>query len=481
MGLPGHKAARELADQALSRAAGANLTPGNRIRLLKDGAENYPAWIAAIKSAIRWIHFETYIIHEDRIGRQFAELLCAKAQEGVSVRLIYDWMGSFGTASNSFWQRLAQAGVEVRCYNPPSLDSPFGWLSRDHRKMIAVDGVVAYLGGLCVGQPWMGIAERKIAPWRDTGVEIEGPAVADIECAFADSWASIGDPLDSHELPAAADLRPAGEAALRVLATVPNTTEVYRIDHLITTLAQHSVWLADAYFLGTGAYVQALQAAARSGVDVRLLVPGSNDVMVMRAISRAGLRPLLEAGVRVFEWNGSMMHAKTAVVDSHWSRVGSTNLNLASWLANRELDVLVEDEDFGRQMEEAYVEDLSNSTEIVLDKRRRHPHPTSKPPARRYRQKRAGSARRTAVGVIRLSHSLGAALSNRRELGPAEAVIILWGAALLAFLAAIAFFWPRSVAFPLAILCLWTAVSLAVRAFKLRFPRRKRGRHSSSP
>ncbi|MGH9454512.1 MAG: phospholipase D-like domain-containing protein, partial [Terriglobia bacterium] len=144
------------------------------MRILKDARENYPAWIEAIRSAKSKVLFENYIIHEDDVGRQFTSLLAAKAREGIQVRLIYDWMGSRRWTSRSFWRGLQEAGVEVRCFNPPRLDSPLGWLSRDHRKMVSVDGRVGFISGVCVDRRWLGSPERKIDPWRDTGVEIEG-------------------------------------------------------------------------------------------------------------------------------------------------------------------------------------------------------------------------------------------------------------------------------------------------------------------
>src|SRR5262245_16620046 len=142
---------RAFADKAFSRAAGAPLVEGNRVRLLTDAEENYPAWLEAIAAARQTVHFESYIIHEDALGRRFAEAPIAKAREGVRVRLIYDWLGGLGKASRRFWRMLRAGGVEVRCYNPPRLDSAFGWVSRDHRKMLAVDGVVGFVTGLCVG------------------------------------------------------------------------------------------------------------------------------------------------------------------------------------------------------------------------------------------------------------------------------------------------------------------------------------------
>ena len=158
---------------------------------------------------------------------------------------------------------------------------------------------------------------------------------------------------------------------VRIVASVPATAGMLRLDQLVAALARKRLWLTDAYYAGTTTYVQALRAAAKDGVDVRLLVPNGTDIPLLRPLSRAGYRPLLEAGVRVFEWNGTMLHAKTAVADGHWARVGSTNLNIASWFGNCELDAVVEDESFAREMEEMYLEDLANATEVVLDEKRK--------------------------------------------------------------------------------------------------------------
>jgi cardiolipin synthase len=462
---------RHLEDQALSRAVGADLVPGNHVRLLKDASENYPAWMEAIQSARKWIHFETYIIHEDEVGNEFSDLLIRKAREGVSVRLIYDWVGSLGNASRRFWKNLSEGGVDVRCFNPLSLDSPLGWITRDHRKLITVDGRIAYISGLCVGQRWLGYPNKGIEGWRDTGVEIVGPTLGAIERAFADAWAATGDPLDASEIDIE-EAEQAGRTSLRIVATVPSVGNIYRLDLLMATLARHSIWLSDAYFVGTSAYVQALRSAAEAGVDVRLLVPGAYDVPVIRSLSRAGLRPLLEAGVRVFEWNGPMMHAKTAVVDGFRARVGSTNLNLTSWLGNWELDVVVEDEAFAQKMEEAYLEDIERSTEIVLHPRRRRVR-TAGQKVRNRKVRRIGATRGAAAGVMRIGRAVEAAITNRRHLGPAEAVIMLWGAAILMLIAVVSIFWPMVVIYPLAVFSTWLAGSLLIRAARLRFGKAK--------
>ena len=227
---------------------------------------------------------------------------------------------------------------------------------------------------------WEGIPEKGIDPWRDTGIEVRGPAVADIEQAFAQIWAMIGDPIPDRRIGRCREtLPPAGETALRIVASFPSMAGIFRLDQLVAALARKRLWLTDAYYAGMSAYVQALRTAATDGVDVRLLVPNGTDIPILRPLSRAGYRPLLEAGVRIFEWNGTMLHAKTAVADGRWARVGSTNLNIFSWLGNCELDVVVEDEYFrARDGDRCMSQDLENATEIVLDARQQVARPASR-------------------------------------------------------------------------------------------------------
>ena len=463
---------RRMVEQAYARATGSALITGNSVRLLRDAEENYPAWLEAIASARRTINFESFIIHDDEVGEEFAEALRAKAREGVRVRLVYDWLGAIGKTSRRFWRRLREAGVEVRGFNPPRLDEPFGWFNRDHRKMISVDGRIGFVMGLCVGHDWRGDPSKGIEPWRDTGVEIRGPALADLESAFARVWeTACGEKIPREDLPERDSIPEQGQTALRVIATEPNSVGLYRLEQLVAAGARRYLWLTDAYFVGTTMYVQALRAAAQDGVDVRLLVPSASDIPVVSALSRANYRALLGAGVRVFEWNGPMIHAKTAVVDGKWARVGSTNLNVASWMGNWELDVTVEDEEFAKQMEEMYCRDLENSTEIVISDRRRV-RPANAPEhwkgARRRRTSRKGSASRAAAGVIGVGSTVGAAITNRRVLGPAEARIMFMAAGLLFLLSIVAVKWPRGVTFPLAFIGTWVAIALFIRAWKLR-------------
>jgi cardiolipin synthase len=457
--------AQALADQAFSRAAGVPLVAGNSVRLLKDGRENYPAWLEAIRLAERTVHFENYYIRGDAVGDEFAAVLLAKAQEGVRVRLLYDWLGGLGKAPRKFWKQLRAGGVEVRCYNPPRLDSPLGWVNRDHRKMLAVDGRVGFVAGLCVGREWVGRPERGIPPWRDTGVEVRGPAVADIERAFEQTWGMAGGRIPEGDVLTSDEIVPTGNCTIRVLASVPNTASLYRLDQLVAAFARERLWLTDAYYSGTTSYVQALRAAAKAGVDVRLLVPGATDVPIMKLLSRSGYRPLLEAGVRIFEWNGSMVHAKTAVADGRWSRVGSTNLNVTGWLGNCELDVVVKSEDFARAMEEMYLDDLTNSTEVILGEKRRILAPGA--PRHPLTKRGAGSASRAAVGVVRIGKAVGAGVMNRRVLDPVEARLMVVAGLLLLTFAVLVALLPALLAYPSAAVAAWFAFALLVRAWKL--------------
>ena len=470
-GISGDDSGRDLIGRAFSRAAGAAPSYGNDVKLLLDSRENYPAWLAAIAGARHRILFESYMVESDEIGHEFAEALMQKARDGVRVCVLYDWLGSGG--SRSFWGDLRNAGIEVLCFNPPRIESPLGWLSRDHRKMIAIDGTIGFVSGLCISKQWVGDPARRLEPWRDTGVVIYGPAVVDLERAFMPLWhAAGGSPLEVSVIdPAMLAHVPHGQMRVRVIANAPSSAGTYRVDLLIASVAKKHLWLTDAYFVATAAYTQALRAAASDGVDVRLLVPGASDIPAISPLSRSGYRALLEAGVRVFEWNGTMLHAKCAVADGLWSRIGSTNLNFASWMSNYELDVAVEDRAFAELMAAQYERDLTHATEIVLTPRNRVRRTRTRrqigiesgvPVARRAI---SGSAGRAAAGAVSVGSALGAALTNRRQLGPAEAGLLAKMAALVLALAAVAIVWPRILAWPLAVFAAWLGIAWAVKAF----------------
>jgi len=477
---------RLLAEQAFSRAAGAPLIGGNQVDLLIDAEAAFEAWLAAIAGANATILFENYIFRDDALGRRFVEALAERARHGVQVYVVRDWLGCLGQSSDAFWEPLRAAGGQIRAYNPPRFASPLGWLSRDHRKLLVVDAEVAFVGGICVSGTWFGNPDKHIDPWRDTAVAVRGPAIVDFVHAFAEVWAQIGEPLPDEVATRAALAQPRGETDVRVVATMPNTAGLYRLDQLIASMARSNLWLTDAYFVGVAPYVQALIAAARDGVDVRLLVPGSSDIPAVGSLSRSGYRPLLEAGIRVFEWNGSMLHAKTAVADGRWARVGSSNLNLASWMGNCEIDVAIEDVAFAAAMQQQYERDLANATEIVLKmprrRRARRAEDASAGQAGGRSGVRAGSgggsSGRAAAGALRLANSIGAAITNRRALGPAESAPLLLGGIALVAGAVVAALWPRVLAWPLALFAAWSGASLLVRYAAARRAARRHGKGS---
>ncbi|TPG05909.1 cardiolipin synthase B [Rhodanobacter glycinis] len=459
---------RLLAEQALSRTAGAPLLNGNAVELLIDAAAHYDAWLTAIRGAQQRVLLENYIIRDDEVGRAFRDALVERAQSGVFVAVVTDWVGCLGQSRSSFWAPLRAAGGEVRVFNPPQLGQPFGWISRDHRKLLVVDGLLGFLSGVCISAKWLGDPSRDVPPWRDTGVALRGPAVAELEAAFAQSWSEIGAALRQF-VPLPEPATPAGNISLRLIATQPATAGMYRLDQLIASMARKTLWLTDAYFVGIAPYVQALVAAARDDVDVRLLVPGSSDIPAVANMSRSGYRPLLKAGIRVFEWNGSMLHAKTAVADGQWARVGSSNLNIASWLSNRELDVAVEDAGFAGQLAAQYERDLDNATEIVLAPRRHGSSERVRSSQERPRMRRGGgSSGRTAAGALRIANNVGAVLTNRRVLGDTSSGPLFIGTLTLAALAVIAILWPAWIGWPFGIVASWFALNLGIRAWRVR-------------
>lgn len=455
-----------LASWAFSRVADAQQSSGNDLRILCDGPETFAVWLQAIDRASATVHLENYIVQGDAIGEAFSEALINAQRRGVACRVLYDWLGCLTRTSRRFWRRLSDAGVHVRQYNPPHLGNPLRLISRDHRKVLCVDGTVAFTGGLCIGHDWVGDPARGVPPWRDTAVEIHGPAVAHVEAAFLDSWeVAIGPRLPPVLRPPAV-VPPAGDSDVSVIAGRPEAMGLYRLEQLVAEVAERSLWLTDGYFVATTGYVRALGGAALAGVDVRLLVPGSSNWPVVGALSKAAYRPLLQAGVRVFEWNGPMLHAKTAVADGCWTRIGSSNSNLASWVSNRELDVTIKDRALAGQMENIYLADLQRSTEVVLVKKRGKQKPVMAPDGPKSYGVRTMSGRLLS-GVIGVGSTLVALLSQRRNVQREEALVICTGGTVLVVLALIAFFVPRVISWTIALIAVWSGIGLFMKAWRL--------------
>jgi cardiolipin synthase len=465
-----------LAGNSFCRVAAARQFDGNEVRILCDGGENYPAWLTAISEARQSVDLENYLFREDDVGRRFFAALADAARRGVACRVIYDWLGCAGKSSRQFWRGLRDAGVEVRCYNPPRLGNPLMSVSRDHRKLLCIDTDLAFTGGLCIGDEWAGHPEQGVPAWRDTGLEIRGPAAAFLRQAFADSWLNAGEegPAGTPAMPE--NIENQGDVRLWVIAGLPDSMGLYRLEQLVAEIVERSLWLADAYFVATTAYVRALTDAVQAGVDVRLLVPSSGDVPLVGAISRSAYRPLLEGGVRVFEWNGPMMHAKTAVADGCWSRIGSSNSNLASWITNRELDITIHDLALAKQMEAIYLRDLENATEVVLSRGRPILGSISAPATARYRGKHAANKSRLLAGVIAFGGTVGATLARHRVLGASEARSIAVAGFVLLAVAVIALTESWLIDLPLAFIALWVGLTLLIRAGRIY-----RDHHKSNP
>src|SRR5829696_2239315 len=223
----------ERLDRALARASDAPLRGGNRLRLLKDGPNTYDDWLAEIARAKRWVHLENYIFRADEVGHRFAEALCEKAAGDVRVRVLYDWFGCLDTP-RAFWRRLRDAGVEVRAVNPLALGTPLGVVRRDHRKLLAVDGTYASTGGVCISEGWLVTSPETGLPYRDTAVGVRGPAVADLERAFAGTWSVAGGSLPEAERPDSESISAAGDEAVRVIVQEPRRMRTLRMLQLLT-------------------------------------------------------------------------------------------------------------------------------------------------------------------------------------------------------------------------------------------------------
>ena len=475
----GTESAEAIPWSEIERAADSPTIWGNEIGLQFEGTNTFSAWLDAIEAARRFVYFENYLVRDDDVGRRFRDALVSKAEEGVPVHLIYDWFGCWATP-RSFWKPLKKAGGRVRAFNGPkvALGNPFGALQRDHRKLVVVDGEIAHVSGMCIGVEWAGTPTA--APWRDTGLEIRGPAARSAALAFERLWNEIGDPLSLATPP---DEARTGGTPVWLIQGEPGRARVYRTLHLTSSRARETIWITDAYFVAPRSISEALAAAAQQGVDVRILVPAHNNWPIVGSMSRGGYRFLLERGVRIFEWQGPMIHAKTSVVDGVWCRVGSSNLNAASLMGNWELDVGVLDQDLGRQLQGLFLADLASCREIMLPGRTsiggrpvstavgmsaRSLDPRGTLPERIEEQLRSfgqSPARVTMASVVRASEVLGDALAGDRQLGREDRTVLGTASVAILLVAVLAALLPAVVGWTVAVVAGWFGVTAGVRAY----------------
>jgi len=358
------------------------LTKGNIVTLLIDGPATYAAMFKAIQNAKDHINLETFILEDDEIGHKFTNLLVQKRKEGVAVNIIYDSMGSI-TTPESFFQRLRDGGIQVVEFNPVNpLKAPGSLflVHPDHRKILIVDGKVAILGGINISNVYSSrLSGRKKAkgeplPWRDTDVQIEGPAVAEAQKLFLETWQKQKGPtLAGHNY--FPDQKEHGKALVRIVGSTPGTDN--RITFIVymaaITYAERSIHLTNAYFIPDDQTLDAFKDAARRGVDVKIILPATTDSSLVISAARYNYSGLLEAGVKIYERRNALLHAKTAVIDGVWSTVGSTNLDYWSLLSNDEVNAVVLDREFAIAMERMFVSDLAQSDPIQKDQWEKRP------------------------------------------------------------------------------------------------------------
>jgi len=363
---------------------GSPLILGNKVTLLQDGAATYPAMFAAIRGARDHINLESYIIEDDEIGQQFADLLLQQQGRGVQVNVIYDSFGGINTPK-TFFERLTQGGVAVLEFNPINpLATKTPWLinNRDHRKLLIVDGQTAFIGGINISSVYSsgsaarrsGNAADQNVAWRDTQIQIEGPVVGELQKLFMQTWEKQhGAPLAARDyFPA---LKTQGNEIVRAIGSTPDDPYSLMYLTLISAIgnAEKEVHLTNAYFVPDPQLRKSLTDAAGRGVDVRLILPSHSDSQVVFHAGRSHYAALLEGGVKLYERTGALLHSKTAVIDGVWSTVGSTNLDWRSFLDNDEINAVIIGREFGQKMQAMFATDLAASQAIDLESWQRRP------------------------------------------------------------------------------------------------------------
>ena len=362
----------------------APLTSDNKVTLLADEDTAYAAMFKAIQNAKDHINIETFFIEDDEVGHKFSELLRQKQAQGVQVNLIYDSLGSNKTPA-SFFKHLQDAGINViefHSTSPPGTSGPWLQLRFDHRKILIVDGTLAITGGINVSQGYsMKVPEGKkkkgndaSVTWRDTDVQIEGPAVAQLQKLFINTWQRRGGQKLSQRsyLP---QPKEEGNILVRIVANSPGEyrRKTYVMYVSAITFARHSVHLTTAYFVPDSQIMRALTDAAKRGIDVKIVLPSISDSPMAVGAGRSYYSRLLKAGVKIYEYRKTVLHAKTAVIDGIWSTVGSTNMDYWSFLSNDEVNAVIMDRQFAAEMESLFEKYIGQSDQIKLEDWKKRP------------------------------------------------------------------------------------------------------------
>ena len=352
----------------------APILPGHRVRVLLNGDEVFPAMLRAIREAEKSITFVTYVYWKGSVGDAFAEALAQRAREGLPVYLLLDSQGA-KTMEERNVTKMKEAGVHFAWFRPIKWYRPFQYNYRTHRKILVIDGRIGFTGGIGIGDEWLGHAQNK-NHWRDTCVVIEGPAVHYLQAAFAENWmeATRTMPVGDLYFPPPQEVGPVRAQGVRS-SPMESSSAVYMLYLLTIAAAEHTLYLTTAYFLPDDLLQDRLIEAARRGVDVRVIVPGPyNDNYLLYQLSRNGYGRLLKAGVKIYEYQTTFMHAKTMVADGIWSSIGSTNFDNRSFSLNDEFNLNFRGREVAHRLEEVFMQDLEQSHPISFEEWKTRPY-----------------------------------------------------------------------------------------------------------
>jgi cardiolipin synthase A/B len=351
--------------QTMHALTGTALPEGNKVEVLKNGVRFFPSMLAAIRGAKKTINLEFYIYWDGEIARVFAQALAERARAGVKVNVILDAVGS-ATTSRDLIEFMQRNGIAVEWYHPLRWYTLSRVNHRTHRKLLIVDGEIGFCGGMGIADVWLGDADTN-EHWRDTVVRVEGPVVTQMQFAFMDNWVkSRGELLTGLDY--FPKIEPRGTCMAQVLKSSPSEgSSAAKLMFIVSIVsAKKSIYISSAYFLPDRDTIRAFEGAVRRGVDVRVIVPGEyTDVPMARHAGRLYYGHLLRRGIRIFEYQPTMMHAKTMVVDGIWTTIGSSNFDDRSFRLNDEVNVNIYEESIAAQMEQMFFEDLARSEEIT--------------------------------------------------------------------------------------------------------------------
>ncbi|MDQ6768712.1 MAG: phospholipase D-like domain-containing protein [Gemmatimonadota bacterium] len=359
--------------RALAGSASADVKGSNRITALHNGVEIFPPMLEAIGSARHSVHFSTFIFLSGHIPRQFADAFSAAAKRGVEVRIVIDRSGS-KNISPVLMNQMKEAGCKISWFRPIRWYSWANYNHRNHRKLLVIDGRVAFTGGVGIADDWAGNADVP-GHWRDTHVRVLGPGVATVQAAFVDNWnEATGElPIDEKYFPI---LAPAGETSLCGIQSNPvhATSAAQRSMAVLIAGASRRLWITNAYFVPTPPFLNALNDAKARGVDVKILLPGRyHDQPAVRRAGRRTWGPLLKGGIEIYEYERTMIHCKIVIVDSSVTSIGSINFDPRSFALNAEFGIVALDRALAKQLEDAFVDDLRSARRVTIEDLRRLP------------------------------------------------------------------------------------------------------------